>query len=299
MATFAQWLRDQPNGDPELQELKNFASADAANWPWWSENRADYEARVQTEPNVADRERLERALATYFARWSQTARETPQISFKQQILSFLENNLTNVLLAGFFLVLFLALIWGVFNPSFLNVIAGVEQARGLITFLFAFSAILIIALIAVALFWMDASEIDNRFNRAKDLLTIIIGILGTILGFYYGSLVGGESRLNVANVALSSAAAKAGEAVQISATILGGTAPYTYEIQFEDRTGEANTRAIPQTTKSSDSGAIRESVTIPTVGKATAILFTIVATDTKGAQARASGAIVVEPKSTQ
>jgi hypothetical protein len=248
---------------------------------------------------MAHRERLVRALATYFARWSQTARATPPLSFKQQILSFLEDNLTNVLLAGFFLVLFLALIWGVFNSNFLNVIAGVEQARGLITFLFAFSAILIIALIAVALFWMETSEIDHRFNRAKDLLTIIIGILGTILGFYYGSLAGGESRLHVANVDLSRAVAKPGDTVQISATILGGTAPYTYEIQFVDRTGEAQTSAMTQKAKKSDSGAITESVQIPTVGKATAILFTIVASDTKGAQARAASAIVVEPKSTQ
>jgi len=48
---------------------------------------------------------------------------------------------------------------------------------------------------------MEALEVDNRFNRAKELLTIIIGVLGTILGFYYGSLTGGESRLNVVNVA--------------------------------------------------------------------------------------------------
>ena len=48
MATFAQWLRDQSNGDPMLQELKNFASVHAATWPWWSDTRADYEALVQT-----------------------------------------------------------------------------------------------------------------------------------------------------------------------------------------------------------------------------------------------------------
>jgi hypothetical protein len=213
------------------------------------------------------------------------------------LLSFVQDNLANIFLAMFLLVLFLALIAGIFNARFLTLIAGVEQARGLITFLFAFSAILIIALVAVAIFWMEAKEIDIRFNRAKDLLTIIIGILGTILGFYYGSLAGGESRLQIANVELSSPIARAGDTVQLSAAMVGGTAPYSYEIQFVDRTGVAQTSALTIKSKKSDSGSIVESVQIPAVSKATAIIFTLVASDAKGAQARTSGAIVVEPKS--
>jgi hypothetical protein len=297
MATFAQWLRDQSNGDLTLQELQNFASAHAATWPWWSDTRADYEALVQTVQDDTVRERLLRALATYYARWANTAQGTQTFPMRQRLLSFVQDNLANIFLAMFFLVLFLALIAGIFNARFLTLIAGVEQARGLITFLFAFSAILIIALVAVAIFWMEASEIDNRFNRAKDLLTIIIGILGTILGFYYGSLAGGESRLQIANVELSSPIARAGDTVQLSAALVGGTAPYSYEIQFVDRTGVAQTSALTIKSKKSDSGSIVESVQIPAVSKATAIIFTLVASDAKGAQARTSGAIVVEPKS--
>src|SRR5438105_3494963 len=179
MPTFAQWLRDQTNGDLDLRALQNFASADAAAWPWWSENRVDYEARIQTEPDVTARERLVRALATYFERWSNTARAAQSPSVKQSLLSFVEENLSNLLLAVFFIVLFIVLVFGIFNTRFLTLIAGVEQARGLITFLFAFSTILIIVLVAIALFWMEALEVDNRFNRAKELLTIIIGVLGT------------------------------------------------------------------------------------------------------------------------
>ncbi len=166
--------------------------------------------------------------------------------------------------------------------------------------MFAFSTILIVVLIAIALFWMEKPEVEDRFNRAKELLTIIIGILGTILGFYYGSLTGGESRLNIANVELSKPVANAGDTVQISATILGGVAPYTYEIQFVDRTGV--TQDIDKMTiksKKSDSGAITEPVQIHAVSKATALIFTLVAGDAKGAQARTSGVIVVEPKSPQ
>jgi hypothetical protein len=66
--------------------------------------------------------------------------------------------------------------------------AKIDQARGLITFLFAFATIAIIILIAITTFWMPKDEFQARFDKAKDLLTILIGVLGTILGFYFGSL---------------------------------------------------------------------------------------------------------------
>jgi hypothetical protein len=67
--------------------------------------------------------------------------------------------------------------------------AATDKARGLITFLFAFATIAIIILIAIATFWMSKDDVEVRFSKAKDLLTIIIGVLGTILGFYFGQIV--------------------------------------------------------------------------------------------------------------
>jgi hypothetical protein len=106
MATFAQWLRDQSNGDLTLQELQNFASAHAATWPWWSDTRADYEALVQTVQDDTVRERLLRALATYYARWANTAQGTQTFPMRQRLLSFMQDNLANIFLVMFFLVLF-------------------------------------------------------------------------------------------------------------------------------------------------------------------------------------------------
>jgi hypothetical protein len=45
-------------------------------------------------------------------------------------------------------------------------------------------------LIAITTFWMPKDDVQVRFEKAKDLLTIVIGVLGTILGFYFGSLAG-------------------------------------------------------------------------------------------------------------
>src|SRR5215475_15986146 len=105
MATFAQWLRDQSNSDLTLQELKNFASANAATWPWWSDTRADYEALVQTVQEEAVRERLLRALATYYARWANTTQGTQTFSMRQRLLSFVQDNLPNLLPSMSFRVL--------------------------------------------------------------------------------------------------------------------------------------------------------------------------------------------------
>ncbi|MEM7643755.1 MAG: hypothetical protein AAF366_14660 [Pseudomonadota bacterium] len=64
-------------------------------------------------------------------------------------------------------------------------LADVEMARGLITFVFT------IGVIALALIIVTANVTSNdgdsiRFERSKEILTSMIAILGTILGFYFG-----------------------------------------------------------------------------------------------------------------
>jgi hypothetical protein len=130
---------------------------------------------------------------------------------------------------------------GIFDEKFFVSLSKPEQARGLITFLFAVSTIAIITLIAITTFWMDEEEVQARSEKAKDLLTIIIGVLGTILGFHYGSLSGeGTARsIAVSNVTLSSYVAAPGDKITISATIVGGTAPYQYDILSADSLEDA------------------------------------------------------------
>ena len=45
-----------------------------------------------------------------------------------------------------------------------------------------------ILIVIIALLWMDKDQdLDNRFTKAKDIIAILVGILGTIVGFYFGS----------------------------------------------------------------------------------------------------------------
>jgi hypothetical protein len=60
----------------------------------------------------------------------------------------------------------------------------------------------------------------------------VIGVLGTILGFYFGSEREGELPApQVAAVAVSQSAD--GKLATIATEISGGTPPYTYSIRFE------------------------------------------------------------------
>jgi len=81
-----------------------------------------------------------------------------------------------------------------FDIEFLEKISGIEAARGLITFLFAISTVGIAVIVVLGAFVGSDPKTDEerkesaeRFQRGKDILTILIGVFGAILGFYFGS----------------------------------------------------------------------------------------------------------------
>jgi len=81
-----------------------------------------------------------------------------------------------------------SLIYGIFvSPTFVSSLANEKYSRGLITFLFAFGTISMMVIIGIAALWADFDQIEKRIGLAKDILMLLIGILGTILGFYFGT----------------------------------------------------------------------------------------------------------------
>jgi len=88
-----------------------------------------------------------------------------------------------------FLIIVLAIIgMGQFGtPSdkpLLEQLSDRSTARGLITLLFSIGTIWIAMLLAVSA--MSGDGDDKRFNRGKEVLTILVGILGAIIGYYFG-----------------------------------------------------------------------------------------------------------------
>lgn len=60
-------------------------------------------------------------------------------------------------------------------------------ARGLITILFAFSTVFMATILIRSVITSNHLDTEKRFQMGKEVLTIFIGILGTIIGFYFGS----------------------------------------------------------------------------------------------------------------
>jgi uncharacterized membrane protein YhaH (DUF805 family) len=77
--------------------------------------------------------------------------------------------------------------YGIYSNSY----SDDEKARGLITFLIAVSTVGIATLtLLTAMLLRDFKE---RFASAKEVLTVLVGILGTIVGFYYGQAASKEA----------------------------------------------------------------------------------------------------------
>jgi hypothetical protein len=113
-------------------------------------------------------------------------------------------------------------------------------ARGLITFVIAVGTIAIAMMMTLTA--IVTRDFDKRFAVGKEVLTILVGVLGTIVGFYYGTTTkkdAVEPGTNPPSAQISSAPVKISPeqtptngTVVLSTKLSGGTAPYRYSIKF-------------------------------------------------------------------
>lgn len=135
-----------------------------------------------------------------------------------------------------------AAIFGI-DSGVLGSMARLEFARGLITYLFAVVTIgTAVVLVVSALSSGTSEEIEKRFQRGKEVLSLLLGVFGTIVGFYFGSesQIGnrGESAAlpRLTPIMLSPTPARAGQELRITAAVMGGTPPYRYRLALGERT---------------------------------------------------------------
>jgi hypothetical protein len=285
MKGFASWLHDLNADDPDLAALKAFADGNTPPWPFWSDDPADYLRAIRTPPIPANRDQLTDALAKYFVHWRGT-----QISAKMstgKIALIVVGLLFAALMAG-----------GLFLTDFYSSLARTEQVRGLITFLFVLVATSIILVFALGIFWVENSEdVTKRFAAAKDLLTIVVGIVGTIMGFYFGTANGEGANLSVS--AFSPPVVHAAESVTMTGHINGGVKPYKYSIAFTDPSKALTAEQLSALGHSDESkdGAITWKVTGPAVkdGAEAIANFKVTVTDAKNVNTTSNGILYIEP----
>ena len=77
--------------------------------------------------------------------------------------------------------------YGMYNSNFLTNLENPAITRGIVTFLFTLSTVIIALLIVLgSLLGSNVAELAPRFQQGKEVLTILIGVFGTIVGFYFG-----------------------------------------------------------------------------------------------------------------
>jgi PASTA domain-containing protein/putative Ig domain-containing protein len=83
------------------------------------------------------------------------------------------------------------------DQKFLTNLANKEVARGLITFLVALATVGIAIILAISTLVLTEGEAgDKRFDRGKQVLSVLIGVLGTIVGFYFGADTNSVKQIN-------------------------------------------------------------------------------------------------------
>jgi hypothetical protein len=200
---------------------------------------------------------------------------------------------TAILLSVF--VLIGAAIAG-WDKGVLSGMARIEFARGLITYLFAVVTIgTAVVLVVSALTGTESDVHEKRFQRGKEILSLLLGVFGTIVGFYFGSEVSGkgalaESTLRLAPIHLSVQVVPSGGQITVESAASGGKAPYKFGVGFGNN-------EIQPSDSADVSGWIAKSVTAPSVTTEQALSVRVAVVDAEGHSAERSAPVAVKPAS--
>jgi len=122
-----------------------------------------------------------------------------------------------------------ASVFGI-DKGVLTGMAKPDFARGLITYLFAIVTIgVALALILWVLAGPDPTDAnDARFQRGKEILGLLMGVFGTIVGFYFGaeSSKPPSPNLEISTLDVDPKLPQSGSTITLRAVVRGGTPPY-------------------------------------------------------------------------
>lgn len=151
------------------------------------------------------------------------------------------------------------------SPTLLDKLTDPAIARGLITFSITVATIaLAFTLVYQAFYAVESS--DDRFRRGREVFTGLMGILGTVVGFYFGSAEQSTTKLEITEIKI--------ENQTLRTHVIGGTPPFKYSILSDDKSLEIKN-------KPSDDGWIDEKLAkVPNEGK-----ITVEVTDIKNKKA--------------
>jgi hypothetical protein len=127
-----------------------------------------------------------------------------------------------------------ASIFGI-DHGFLAGMAKTDLARGLITYLFAVVTIgIAVALVLSTLVGPEPiDKNDGRFQRGKEVLSLLLGVFGTIVGFYFGSETSSsakETPYQLSSIDISPQPVEPAGQITVRAVVKGGNSPIRFGV---------------------------------------------------------------------
>jgi hypothetical protein len=138
---------------------------------------------------------------------------------------------------------------GVLTGGLLEFLSSVRGARGLITFLIAIGTIAIAVILTLASVIMEATDTDalkERLSKGKEILTVLVGVLGTIVGFYFASNPDGSvpGKMTVTIVDVTPRSVEPDTQFDVLAMTTGGQLPYKSTPIIKPSTGLEGTGSV-------------------------------------------------------
>jgi len=197
-----------------------------------------------------------------------------------------------LILGGVLFLLFTA-IMGWDKGHVLADMAKVEYARGLITYLFAVVTVgTAVLLVVFVLMGTKDDTHKEQFDHGKEILSLLLGVFGTIVGFYFGAEVakGAQQILKVASIHVSAPTVDANAKFKIETVVTGGVAPYSYGIAIDNKDAD-----VKLTDELDREGWIQQELTAPSLTSEQSSTITIRVQDADGHETKQSTKITVEP----